>query len=152
MQSASAGRLLCSWKLWQYPAANARFFFQHTNISTITCRELYSHKHLIIVHFLQIQTLTHALIACSHRTHVFVCESERERWGSKNEIEERVVFAFFSSPLKYSSILLFLSLTAFKMESACEFNLNYTIYPVGYRTHGHNIGMYVWLCLSYLHK
>ncbi|PVD19327.1 hypothetical protein C0Q70_19814 [Pomacea canaliculata] len=30
---------------------------------------------------------------------------------------------------------------AFKMESACEFNLNYTIYPVGYRTHGHNIAV-----------
>lgn len=30
---------------------------------------------------------------------------------------------------------------AFKMETACEMNLNYTIYPVGYRTHGHNIAV-----------
>ncbi|KAK7496098.1 hypothetical protein BaRGS_00012799 [Batillaria attramentaria] len=30
---------------------------------------------------------------------------------------------------------------AFRMESACTFNLNYTIFPIGYRTHGHNIAV-----------
>ncbi|XP_076444225.1 peptidylglycine alpha-hydroxylating monooxygenase-like [Babylonia areolata] len=29
----------------------------------------------------------------------------------------------------------------FHMESMCEMNLNYTIYPIGYRTHGHNIAV-----------
>ncbi|KAL8622773.1 hypothetical protein ACOMHN_026894 [Nucella lapillus] len=30
---------------------------------------------------------------------------------------------------------------AFRMESACTMDLNYTIYPIGYRTHGHNIAV-----------
>ncbi|KAK7116717.1 hypothetical protein V1264_002349 [Littorina saxatilis] len=30
---------------------------------------------------------------------------------------------------------------AYRMESACPMNLNYTIYPIGYRTHGHNIAV-----------
>ncbi|CAG5124087.1 unnamed protein product, partial [Candidula unifasciata] len=28
----------------------------------------------------------------------------------------------------------------YRMDSACEFPLNYTIYPIGYRTHSHNLG------------
>ena len=37
---------------------------------------------------------------------------------------------------------LFLFL-AFYMESACKFNLNRTMYPFGYRTHAHQLGMQV---------
>lgn len=30
---------------------------------------------------------------------------------------------------------------AFRMEAACTYNLNYTIFPIGYRTHGHNLAV-----------
>jgi len=55
----------------------------------------------------------------------------------------KVTLRLFLLVLVMKSCLLILFSPEFHIETACNFNKNYTIHPLAYRTHSHNLGRYI---------